>query len=145
LRAKSRAAKQELIQAGAQYRSTVITALQNVADTLHIIQSDAEALKAADISERAAKTSANITRKQYEAGYVNYQTLLAAEQNHHIAVINLIQAQSNRFGDTAALYQALGGGWWNRKDVAEKDASEKAETASSVTQPPPLASRESAK
>jgi NodT family efflux transporter outer membrane factor (OMF) lipoprotein len=145
LRAKSRAAKQELIQAGAQYRSTVITALQNVADTLHIIQSDAEALKAADISERAAKTSANITRKQYEAGYVNYQTLLAAEQNHQIAVINLIQAQSNRFGDTAALYQALGGGWWNRKDVAEKDASEKAETASSGTQPPPLASRESAK
>ena len=68
LRAKSRAAQQGLIQAGAQYRSTVITALQNVADTLHVIQSDAEALKAADTSERAAQTAAVITRKQYEVG-----------------------------------------------------------------------------
>jgi NodT family efflux transporter outer membrane factor (OMF) lipoprotein len=117
LRAKSRAAQQELIQAGAQYRSTVITALQNVADTLHIIQSDADALKAADTSERAAQTVAVLTRKQYDVGYVNYQTLLVAEQSHRLAVINLIQAQTNRLGDTAALYQALGGGWWNRPEV----------------------------
>ncbi len=124
LRAKSRAAQQALIQAGAQYRSTVITALQNVADTLHIIQSDAEALKAADTSERAALTAVILTRKQYEIGYVNYQTLLAAEQNHQLAVINLIQAQTNRLGDTAALYQALGGGWWNRTDDHSKQNSE---------------------
>lgn len=123
LRAKSRAAQQALMQAGAQYRSTVITALQNVADTLHIIQSDAEALKAADTSERAAQTVVILTRKQYEVGYVNYQTLLAAEQSHQLAFINLVQAQTNRLGDTAALYQALGGGWWNRPDViATQDA-----------------------
>ena len=114
LRAKSRAAQQALIQAGAQYRSTVITALQNVADTLDVVQSDADALRAAHASEQAAKTAADLTRKQYEVGYVNYQTLLAAEQSHQLAVINLIQAQTNRLGDTAALYQALGGGWWNR-------------------------------
>ena len=110
LRAKSRAAQQALMQAGAQYRSTVISALQNVADTLHVIQSDADALKAADASEKAAQTAAVLTRKQYEVGYVNYQTLLAAEQGHQLAVINLVQAQTNRLGDTAALYQALGGG-----------------------------------
>lgn len=113
LRAQSRAAQQALIQAGAEYRSTVITALQNVADTLHVIQSDADALKAADTSEQAARTEVVLTRKQYDVGYVNYQTLLAAEQNHQFAVINLVQAQTNRLGDTAALYQALGGGWWN--------------------------------
>jgi NodT family efflux transporter outer membrane factor (OMF) lipoprotein len=113
LRAKSRAAQQALIQAGAQYRSTVITALQNVADTLHLIQSDAEALKAAATSENAAQTTALIARKQFEVGYINYQTLLTAEQNHQLSTINLIQAQTNRLGDTAALYQALGGGWWN--------------------------------
>jgi outer membrane protein TolC len=88
--------------------------LQNVADTLHVIQADADALKAAHASEQATKTAADLTRKQYEIGYVNYQTLLAAEQSHQLAVISLIQAQTNRFGDTAALYQALGGGWWNR-------------------------------
>ena len=120
LRAKSRAAQQALIQAGAQYRGTVITALQNVADTLHVIQSDADALKAADTSERAAQTAATITRRQYEVGYVNDQTVLAAEQSHQLAMINLIQAQTNRLGDTAALYQALGGGWWNRPDAMAK-------------------------
>jgi NodT family efflux transporter outer membrane factor (OMF) lipoprotein len=140
LRAKSRAAQQALIQAGAQYRSTVITALQNVADTLHIIQSDAEALKAAVTSERAIQTAVTLTSKQYEAGYVNYQTLLAAEQNHQLAVINLIQAQTNCLGDTAALYQALGGGWWNRTDVVASQYTE-----SPAAQPQTLASGESAK
>jgi NodT family efflux transporter outer membrane factor (OMF) lipoprotein len=113
LRAKSRAAQQALVQAGAEYRSTVITALQNVADTLHVIQSDADALKAADTTEQATRTALDLTRKQYQVGYVNYQTVLAAEQSHQLALINLVQAQTNRLGDTAALYQALGGGWWN--------------------------------
>jgi NodT family efflux transporter outer membrane factor (OMF) lipoprotein len=140
LRAKSRAAQQGLIQAGAQYRSTVITALQNVADALHIIQSDADALKAAHASEQAAKTAVDLTRKQYEVGYVNYQTLLATEQSHQLAVINLIQAQTNRLGDTAALYQALGGGWWNRP--AETDTQVPEPT---TAQPHALAQGEPAK
>lgn len=114
LRAKSRAAQQALVQAGAQYRGTVIAALQNVADTLHAIQSDAEALKAAAATEQAMELTRDITRKQYEAGYVSYQTLLIAEQNYQQSAVTLIQAQTNRLGDTAALYQALGGGWWNR-------------------------------
>ncbi|MGA8865089.1 MAG: TolC family protein [Gallionella sp.] len=118
LRARSRAAQQALIQAGADYRSTMIAALQNVADTLHVIQSDAEALKAASTSEQAARNALDLTRKQYQVGYVNYQTLLAAEQSHQLAVINLVQAQTNRLGDTAALYQALGGGWWNEDSAA---------------------------
>ena len=120
LRARSRAAEQALIQAGAQYRSTVMTALQNVADTLYTIQSDANALKAAATTTQAAQTTLDLTRKQYQLGYVNYQTQLAAEQNYLQSVINLAQAQTNRLGDTAALYQALGGGWWNRTDAASK-------------------------
>jgi NodT family efflux transporter outer membrane factor (OMF) lipoprotein len=120
LRAKSRAAEQALIQAGAQYRGTVMTALQNVADTLYTIQSDANALKAAAAAEQAAQTTLGITRKQYQLGYVNYQAQLAAEQNYLQSTINLAQAQTNRLGDTAALYQALGGGWWNRRDEMAK-------------------------
>ena len=125
LRARSRAAQQALIQAGADYRSTVIAALQNVADTLHVIQSDADALKAANTAEQAALTAVILTRKQFEVGYANYQTLLAAEQNHQLAVINLVQAQTNRLGDTAALYQALGGGWWNHAAADGLNESEK--------------------
>lgn len=140
LRAKSRAAEQALIQAGAQYRSTVTTALQNVADTLYTIQSDANALKAAAAAAQAAQTTLDLTRKQYQLGYVNYQTQLAAEQNYLQSAINLAQAQTNRLGDTVALYQALGGGWWNRPEVTSKQGTELP-----AAQPHNLASGESAK
>lgn len=114
LRAKSRAAEQALHQAGAQYRSTVIAALQNVADTLHAIQGDADAFRAADTAEEASNTLLKLARKQYQLGYISYQNFLASQQSRQIAIISLVQAQSARLGDTAALYQALGGGWWNR-------------------------------
>ena len=140
LRAKSRAAEQALLQAGAQYRSTVMTALQNVADTLYTIQSDAKALKAAATAAQAAQTTLDLTRKQYQLGYVNYQTQLAAEQNQLQAVINLAQAQTNRLGDTAALYQALGGGWWNRTETMAKQ-----DIQSPTAQPHNLAPGESAR
>jgi NodT family efflux transporter outer membrane factor (OMF) lipoprotein len=117
LRAQSRGAEQALIQAGAQYRGTVIAALQNVADTLHAIESDADALKAAAASEQASKKVLELTRSQYKSGYVGYQNLLIAEQNYQLTAISLVQAQTQRLGDTAALYQALGGGWWNQKDA----------------------------
>ncbi len=119
LKAKSKAAQQALVQAGAQYRSTVITAIQNVADTLYAIQYDAKSLAAASRSERAMRLTRDLTKKQYETGYVNYQQLLSSEQNYQQSIIALIQAQTNRFGDTAALYQALGGGWWNRDKMAD--------------------------
>ena len=114
LRAKSRAAQQGLAQAGAQYRGVVMSALQNVADALYVIQSDAQALKAASVAAEAASKMGDLTRTQYEAGSVDFQTLLVAQQNEQLAIINLVQAQTNRLGDTAALFQALGGGWWNR-------------------------------
>jgi NodT family efflux transporter outer membrane factor (OMF) lipoprotein len=114
LRARSRAAEQALLQAGFQYRSTVMTALQNVADTLYAIQCDARALKGAASAEQAAHTTLDITRKQYLLGYVSLQAQLSAEQNHLQSEISLVQAQTSRLADTAALYQALGGGWWNR-------------------------------
>ena len=119
LRAKSRAARQALLQAGAQYRNTVITALQNVADTLYTIQSDANSLKGAAASTKAARTTFELTRNQYQLGAVGYPAQLLAEQNYQLSIINLVQAQTNRFGDTVALYQALGGGWWNRTGAAK--------------------------
>ncbi len=123
LHARSRAAEQALLQAGAQYRSTVITALQNVADTLYTIQSDADALKAAAQSEQAARTAYELSNKQFQFGQIDLLTRLVAEQNYQLASINLIQAQTNRLGDTATLYQALGGGWWNREQAALTQAA----------------------
>jgi NodT family efflux transporter outer membrane factor (OMF) lipoprotein len=104
-------------QADAQYRSTVLTAFQNVADTLHAIQHDSDTLKAASASKIAASVTLDITRRQLEAGYTNYLALLSAEQSYQQAAMSLVQAQSSRYADTAALFQALGGGWWNRQDL----------------------------
>ena len=115
---RERAADQALVQAAAQYHSTVLTALQNVADTLHALDTDADALAAAVRTEQAAKLTLDLVRKQNELGYVNYLVLLNAEQAYQQAVITLIQARALRFGDTAALFQALGGGWWNNKEAA---------------------------
>jgi len=115
---RERAADEALMQAAYQYRSAVLTAYQNVADTLHAVVSDADALKANVASEEAAKVTLDLTHRQQQVGYVDYLTLIQAELAYQNAVIARVQAQAARFGDAAALFQALGGGWWNRKDVA---------------------------
>lgn len=111
-----RAADQALVQAAAQYQQTVLTAYQNVADTLHAIVSDAQELSATDAAERAAKVTLDLTREQMQDGFTDSLANLAAEIAYQQAALALIQARSTRFGDTAALYQALGGGWWNRPE-----------------------------
>jgi NodT family efflux transporter outer membrane factor (OMF) lipoprotein len=119
-----RAAKAAYDQAAEQYRSTVLTALQNVADTLTALEQDAEALKAAAKAADAAKVTLDLAQRQWQSGYAGYLALLSAQQAYQQARINLIQAQANRFADTAALFQALGGGWWHRVELA-KDKHEK--------------------
>jgi NodT family efflux transporter outer membrane factor (OMF) lipoprotein len=103
------------------YRGTVIGAVQNVADSLRAIQNDADALKAARDFERAAKISFDLARQQMETGYANILILLTAQQTYLQAEIQVVQARAARLSDTVALYQALGGGWWNRiKPPTEK-------------------------
>jgi len=114
---QQRAARDNYMQAAAQYRSTVITAFQNVADTLNALQHDADALQSAANAANAAKVSLDLTRRQLETGNAGYLDALNAEQSYQQTTIALIQAQASRYSDTAALFQALGGGWWNRGDV----------------------------
>jgi NodT family efflux transporter outer membrane factor (OMF) lipoprotein len=112
-----RAAEAALDQAAAQYRTTVLTAFQNVADALRALESDADALKASAAAEAAAAKSLAIARRQLALGAVNYLALLNAEQTYQQARLGLVQAEAARFADSAALFQALGGGWWNRGDA----------------------------
>jgi NodT family efflux transporter outer membrane factor (OMF) lipoprotein len=113
---KSRAAKETLSQVGAQYQAAVIAALQNVADALHAVQSDADELRTAAAAERAAEKSFTIAQKQMELGQIDRLSLLNAQQAALQTRLALSQAEAARFADTAALFQALGGGWWNRTD-----------------------------
>jgi NodT family efflux transporter outer membrane factor (OMF) lipoprotein len=103
------------------YRSTVVGAVQNVTDSLRAIQNDAEALKAAQDFERAAKISFDLAQQQMQTGYANVLVLLSAQQTYLQSVIQVVQARAARLSDTVALFQALGGGWWNRSEPpAEK-------------------------
>jgi NodT family efflux transporter outer membrane factor (OMF) lipoprotein len=122
LRHQERAARAAFDASAAQYRSTVLGAVQNIADTLVALQQDAEAVKAASAADAAAKTTLDITERQLRDGYTNTLGLLSAQQAYQQAEITLLAAQSTRFADTAALFQALGGGWWHRTDLPDQDA-----------------------
>jgi len=110
---RTRAARDTYAQVAAQYRGTVITAFQNVADALHAIESGGDSLKTAAAAEAAAARSLAIARRQQELGQTGALGLLTAEQAEQQSRLAVIQAEANRLADTATLYQAPGGGWWN--------------------------------
>lgn len=111
---KKRSAEANHEQALAQYRGVVLSALQNVADVLHALRYDAEVLETTDATARATLAALKIARRQVELGDLSHLNLLTFEQAYQQNRLNLIQAQASRFSDTAALFQALGGGWWDR-------------------------------
>ena len=112
---QQRAAEAAYDQAASQYRSTVLTAFQNVADTLHAISADAKALQTANRAEEAARKSLTIAQRQWTLGLIAYPAVLQAEQAYQQALVNVAQARAGRLADSVALLQALGGGWWNRE------------------------------
>jgi NodT family efflux transporter outer membrane factor (OMF) lipoprotein len=119
LTARRRAAIAAYDQAAAQYQATVLTAFQNVADALRALDADAASLKAQAEAESLARESLELATRQYQLGAVSYLALLDAQRSHQQSRIGLVQAQAARFADTAALFQALGGGWWNREPLAD--------------------------
>ena len=125
LEAKRQSAIDAYQQAGAQYRQTVLQAFRNVADALRALDSDAQALRAQAEAESAAKSSLDLTRRQFQLGAVNYLTLLTAQRDYQQGLIALITARAQRYADTATLFQALGGGWWNRSVDAGNGANGK--------------------
>lgn len=114
LSARRQAAVAAFDESAALYRQTVLKAFQDVADVLRALEMDAAALAAQAEAEAAARTSFELTEKQFRLGAVSYLSLLNAERQFQEARIGLIKARAARLADTAALFQALGGGWWNR-------------------------------
>jgi NodT family efflux transporter outer membrane factor (OMF) lipoprotein len=116
LRAKRRAALDAYDQASAQYRLVVLQAFQNVADTLTTLDNDAQALNFQSDAVNAAKAGLALIQRQYDAGAVDYVSLLTAEQSYNQVRIAYVRAVASRYTDTVTLFQALGGGWWKRSD-----------------------------
>jgi len=119
LQARRRAAEAAYDQALAQYQQTVLGAFLNVANTLRALDSDARALQAQAEAEALALQSLDLVAQQYQAGAVSSLALLDAERSVQQTRIAVVQAQAARYADTAALFQALGGGWWNRSELAQ--------------------------
>ncbi len=111
LRAQKRAAEAGLDRVAADYQTTVLSAFQNVADSLHALELDAENLRAQSEAEKSAQQSLDLVRIQYKDGAASYLAVLDATRQYQTARIGLIQARAARLADTAALYAALGGGW----------------------------------
>jgi NodT family efflux transporter outer membrane factor (OMF) lipoprotein len=113
LKHKQKAAEAALDQAKAQYRSAAIDALQNVADVLQAIEADAEADRAAEAAARAAGRSLGLVRQQLSEGETGVLPVLTAQAAAAQAELSLAQTRAARYADAVALFQALGGGWWN--------------------------------
>jgi len=116
LRAQKRGAEAAYDQAFAQYRQAVLVAFQDVADVLLALEYDAKALKAQAEAEAASRESLEVTQQQLKFGAASYVALFNAQRQYSLAKAALVQAQATRYADTAALFQALGGGWWNRTE-----------------------------
>ncbi len=119
LDAKRRAAQAGYEAAQSQYRSVVLQAFQNVADSLRALEFDASTLQQQAEALNAAKQSLDLSQRQYELGALSYLALLDARRSYQQANINWVSARAARYADTAALFQSLGGGWWNRPAAAQ--------------------------
>ncbi len=144
LLAKRRAAIAAWEQAKSQYQSTVLTAFRNVADTLRSLENDAVTFKAAVDSERAARLSLEITRRRLAAGDAGILDVLTAETTYRTALNALVLARAARYSDTAALFQALGGGWWNRDAAGNLNPAQRAACRPPASRPRPQLSTDAA-
>jgi NodT family efflux transporter outer membrane factor (OMF) lipoprotein len=122
LQAKKRAAVAAYDAAQAQYQSTVLNAFLDVANALRAIDTDAEALRVQGEAERLADESTQLVMRQYQLGAASYLATLDAQRTWLSTRTALVQARAARYTDTAALFQALGGGWWNAPDAVAQAA-----------------------
>jgi NodT family efflux transporter outer membrane factor (OMF) lipoprotein len=108
-----KAALETYRQTTALYRQTVLTAFEQVTDTLRALDHDAAALRAEDEALRSASEALHLVQTHYASGLVTYLDVLAADAQYHQAAINDLETEAQRYQDTVALYVALGGGWWS--------------------------------
>jgi NodT family efflux transporter outer membrane factor (OMF) lipoprotein len=118
LQDKKRAASDDVRKASEQYRSIVIAAFQKTSDALRAVQIDASTFHAQRDAEKKAAQGYSLSKERFLAGAINYLTLLTTDRTWQNTKLALTKDRATRLSDTVALFQALGGGWWNRQDLA---------------------------
>jgi NodT family efflux transporter outer membrane factor (OMF) lipoprotein len=116
LHAQRRAVEAEYAQAAADYQQAVLVAFQNVADVLRALEIDARGVQTQLDAAALARQSLELVQQQFQFGAVNYIPLVTAQRALQQSLLGVAQARATRYADTAALFQALGGGWWNRDE-----------------------------
>jgi NodT family efflux transporter outer membrane factor (OMF) lipoprotein len=141
LAARADEAKQRYAQALSAYQTTVIAAFVDVADALQALQHDADSYSAHNRALGAARANQELAAAEYRAGKYTELQVLTAEQQYQSAALTQVQADAQRFTDTAALFRALGGGWWNAPAAARlRDADAGAPLTSNPHNPTPSGS-----
>lgn len=100
-------------QSLASYKQTALDALAQVADILLALEHDAEALRSYAQQLDLTQESVRLAQTNYQAGLADYLHVLSIKSQFFQAKLVYLQAQAQRLQDTAALFVALGGGWWN--------------------------------
>jgi NodT family efflux transporter outer membrane factor (OMF) lipoprotein len=122
LEAKRRSALAAYDQAGAAYRETVLQGFREVADALRALEADGGRLRERADALAQARRYRDITVERYKAGGVSQAAVLDALRQYRRARLEQAQALADRYADSAALLQALGGGWWSREPLPKGES-----------------------
>ena len=110
LKAQRHVAQDAYQAAFAQYQLVVLTSFGQVADTLHALDHDAQALQTHETELASAQRTVELTQQGYRVGNAGILQVVTAEREQQLAQIGLVQARTQRVADTVGLYLASGDG-----------------------------------
>jgi len=117
IRANIRSKEDEADQAYYAYQKSILTAVQDVEDSLLRYDKDQQRLLSLRRAAASARSSSDIAYQQYRVGLTPYVTVLTAQSNDLAAQVQLEQGQEALTTDLVSLYKALGGGWSVKEPV----------------------------
>jgi NodT family efflux transporter outer membrane factor (OMF) lipoprotein len=110
LTAQRRAAQDEYQAAFARYQLVVLESFGQVADTLHALDHDAEALETQQQALTSAGGSLGLTRQGYRVGNADILQILTAQRLYELAELGVVNARTRKLTDTVSLFLASGSG-----------------------------------
>jgi NodT family efflux transporter outer membrane factor (OMF) lipoprotein len=112
-RIRSRINAQNAVQEQAviAYEKSVLTALEDVENSLAAYANSRERLAALQQAASSARNAALLARQRYESGLIDFQSVLDTERTRLSSEDNLASAGMDELSALISLYKALGGGW----------------------------------
>ena len=118
LQAEKRKSVAAYEEAGSAYQQTLLQAFREVADALTAIEKDAQTLQARSEAAAQAEVTYQIAEQRFHAGGISQLALLDAQRQYLQTMLDRTTSAASRYTDSASLFQALGGGWWNETQTS---------------------------